>query len=380
MDIFFGPEQVVLRARVEKFCAAHCSAAEEALRDREPTFPTEMHRAMATSGILGHCLPRSLGGADGGPIDLCVINETLGRHSGSATNILFVNGICGALIARFGTDDQKERHVRGIAEGTTRFAFALTEPGAGSDAQAITSHAVRDGDHYVVEGTKLFTTGAAEADFILTVVRTSQEGVASKTTSLLIIPTRSKGLTISRLDKIATNDVPSCRVEYRGVRVGTSERVGPENQGWSVLMSGGSLERLSVAATCVGLAQAAFDEARAHALEREQYGQPIAKFQAIQHQLADMATEIEAMRLLTYSAAWKMEQGTTPLKEISMAKLYCSERCADIVMRGMRLLGGKAYLRESSMQRRLRESILPLYAGGTVEIQRNLIARALGLA
>src|SRR5262249_31738561 len=112
---------------------------------------------------------------------------------------------------------------------------------------------------------------------------------------------------------------------------------------------------------------------------REQYGQPIAKFQAIQHQLADMATEIEAMRLLTYSAAWKTANGTTPTKEISMAKLYCSERVVDIVMRGMRLLGGRAYLQESAMPRRLRQCLLPLYAGGTVEIQRNLIARALGV-
>lgn len=379
MDFLLGPEHTALRAKIEAFCESHCNAAQEAARDRQPAFPAELHRALATSGILGHCLPRDHGGAGGGPIDLCVINETLARYSTTATTLLFINGICGALIGLSGTEEQKQRYVRRIAAGELRFAFALTEPGAGSDVASIASQAVRDGDHYVVDGTKLFTTGAADADYILTVVRTSPEGRASKATSLLIVPARGEGIAITKLDKLANNDVPSCRVELRGVRVALTDRLGAENQGWALLMMGGALERLSVAATCVGISQAAFDEAKAHVLTREQHGQPIAKFQAIQHQLADMATEIEAMRLLTYSAAWKAARGLLPAKEISMAKLYGSERAADIVLRGMRLLGGKAYLSESPMQRRLRECLLGFYAGGTVEIQRNLIAKALGL-
>ena len=144
-------------------------------------------------------------------------------------------------------------------------------------------------------------------------------------------------------------------------------------------MMGGGLERLSVAASCVGAAQAVFEETLAHVTAREQFGQPIARFQAVQHQLADMATDIEAMRLLTYSAAWRTAAGQTPVKEVSMAKLFCGERLNAIVVRGMRLLGAKAYLEDTPMPRRLRESLLAFYAGGTMEIQRNTIAKSLGL-
>jgi alkylation response protein AidB-like acyl-CoA dehydrogenase len=379
MDFQFSPEQVTLRKRVEEFCKAHCSEAQEAERARNPAYPAEMHQAMAQSGILGHCLPKAYGGAGAGPIDLCIINETVGRYSGSAMNILFVNGVCGALISLAGNETQKQDYVRGIAEGKLRFAFALTEPDAGSDAAGIRCQAVANGDQYVINGTKLYTTGAADADYILTVARTSPEGKASRGTSILIVPTTTAGLTVTPMDKIAGNDIASCRVVYQDVKIPVTQRLGAENQGWSTLMLGGALERLTVASSCIGAAQGAFDEALAHVQAREQYGQPVARFQSIQHQLADMATEIEAMRLLTYSAAWRTQQGMMPAREISMAKLYCSEKLNEIVMRGMRLLGGKAYLNETAMPRRQREALLSLFAGGTVEIQRNLIAKTLGL-
>ncbi|MDR3416137.1 MAG: acyl-CoA/acyl-ACP dehydrogenase [Nevskia sp.] len=379
MNFHFSKEQEALRDRVVAFCAAHCPTEGEARRDRHPAYPAELHQAMATAGILGHCLPAAYDGGGGGTVDLCVINEEVARHSTSASNILFVNGICGALIGLAGSEEQKQRYVRGIAGGGVRFAFALTEPGAGSDAAAIQLGAVRDTDGYLLNGTKLYTTGAADADFILTAARTATEGKASRGTSLLIVPRQSAGLTITPLDKIAGNDVASCRIEYRDVRVARDACLGGENQGWSFLMLGGGLERLTVAASCVGLARAAFEEALAYVNTREQFGQPVARFQAIQHQLADMATRIEAMRLLTYSAAWKIAQGLPAIKEVSMAKVFAAEGVNEIVMNGMRLLGAKAYLNETPMQRRMRESLLALYAGGTCEIQRNVIARSLGL-
>lgn len=379
MDFTLTAAQTALRERVAEFCRIHCSPEQEARRDREPAYPAQLHQAMADAGILGHCLPAAYGGGGGGPVELCLLNEELGRHSTSATNILFINGIAGALISLAGREEQKQHHVRGIAQGTVRFAFALTEPGAGSDAAGIRTQALADGEGYVVNGTKLYTTGAADADFILTVVRTSMEGKASRGTSLLIVPRRSPGLTVTPLDKIAGNDVASCRVEYRDVRVERGACLGAENQGWSVLMLGGGLERLSVAASCVGMARAVLDETLAHVSAREQFGQPVSAFQAVQHQLADMATRAEAMRLLTYSAAWKVAQGITAVKEVSMAKVFASEGINQIVTNGMRLLGAKAYLSDTPMPRRLRESLLALYAGGTAEIQRNLIARSLGV-
>lgn len=379
MDFALSPEQAALAERVAAFCREHCTEAHAAALDRAPRFPAELHHALAASGLLGWCLPAAYGGADGGPIELCVINEGLGRHSSAATNLHFVNGVSAALIALGGTEAQKAEYVRGVAEGRVRFAFALTEPGAGSDAAAIATRAVRDGDAYVVEGTKLYTTGAAEADYILTVVRSRPDGKASQGTSLLAVPRDAPGLTVTPLEKIAGGCVASCRVEYDRVRVAAAQRVGPEHGGWPILMTGGGLERLVVAASSVGAAQAVLEEVTAHVTTREQFGQPVSRFQAVQHQLADMATEIDAMRLLTYRAAWMAAQGTAGPREVSMAKLYASERLAEIAMRGMRLLGGRAYFTETPMPRRLREAMLALYAGGTVEIQRNAIARSLGL-
>lgn len=379
MDFALSTEQTALRERVSEFCRMHCRPEQEATRDRERGYPSDLHRAMAEAGILGYCLPQAYGGSGGGPVELCLINEELGRHSTSATNILFINGICAALISLAGREDQKQHYVSGIAQGRLRFAFALSEPGAGSDAAGIQARAVRDGGSYVINGTKLYTTGAADADFILTVVRTAMEGKASRGTSLLIVPRQSAGLTVTPLEKIAGNNIASCRVDYQDVRIVQSACLGGEHQGWSVLMLGGSLERLSVAASCVGMARAVFDEALAHVTAREQFGQPVSQFQAIQHQLADMATRTEAMRLLTYSAAWKVAQGVAAVKEVSMAKVFASEGINEIVSYGMRLLGAKAYLNDTPMPRRLRESLLALYAGGTAEIQRNLIARSLGI-
>jgi alkylation response protein AidB-like acyl-CoA dehydrogenase len=220
--------------------------------------------------------------------------------------------------------------------------------------------------------------GALDADYILTAVRSDPEARPSRGISLFLVPRETPGLHIAPMEKIAGNAIASCRVTYDGVQVTKDALLGAENGAWPMLMLGGGFERVVVAASAVGAAAAALDEMLHFAREREQFGQPIGGFQAIQHQLADVATEIEAARLLVYRAAWQIDGGQQPVKEVSMAKLYASERLTEILMRGMRLLGGRAYLAETPMPRRLREAMLGLYAGGTAEIQRNLIARQLG--
>jgi hypothetical protein len=199
MDFGLTAEHAALQERVERFCKEHCTEAHAAALDREPGYPVELHHALADAGLLGWCLPAAYGGRDGGPIEACLVNEGLGRHSSAATNVLFINGVAAALVAFAGTEEQKQDYVRGVASGALRFAFALTEPGAGSDAAAIATRAVRDGDHYVVHGTKLYTTGARDADYILTVVRTRLEGKASQGTSLLVVPRPAPGLTVTPL-------------------------------------------------------------------------------------------------------------------------------------------------------------------------------------
>ena len=379
MDFDLTAEQTALRERAEVFCREHCTEADAAMRDRDRVYPESLHRALAASGLLAACLPAAYGGGAGGPVEWCLVNEVLARHSAAAMLLLLANGITAALITLGGSEAQKERYLPGVGDGRVRFAFALTEPGAGSDTAAISTRAVRLDDGYVVEGTKLYTTAADTADFILTVVRTRPDGTAAQGTSLLAVPRRMAGVRVTPLDKIAVNGVAACRVQYDDVQLPLDACVGTEDGAWSLLTVASSLERLAVAAASAGMAQAILDDVTTHGRAREQFGRPLSQFQAIQHQLADMASEVDAMRLLTYRAAWLTARGRVRPKEVSMAKLYASERLIDIAVRGMRLLGGRAYFTDSPMPRRLREALLTLYMGETAEIQRNVVAKGMGL-
>jgi alkylation response protein AidB-like acyl-CoA dehydrogenase len=379
VDFKLDPPQQALRSRVIAFADAHLDSAAAATLDRHPRYPDELHAALAKAGLLGHCLPQEFGGGGGNVMDAVLINQALGGHGDAAVNILFVNFIGAALVNLIGSKAQKQDIIPAVARGDLRLAFALTEPDAGSDAGSIQCRADRDGDAYTLRGVKLYTTGAQQADFILTVALTDPAARAKRGASLFLVPGKAEGLTVAPLDKIAGNAVSSCRVTYEGVQVGADALLGPQNGAWTPLMAGAGLERVLVAASCLGRAERVLHEAIAFVRDRQQFGQPIGSFQAIQHQLADMATDTEAMRWLVYHAASLIDRGELPVKEVSMAKLYCAEHLNEIVNRGMRLLGGRAYLRDQSMERHLRESLLGLYAGGTAEMQRNLIARQLGL-
>lgn len=374
MDFNFSDEQLKLRKSVENFCARHCTETAARELDEHPHFPEALHAALADAGILGHCLPVEHGGGGGGMIDLAIITELLGGSSDAAVNLFFVNFICMALITQCGNEEQTQRFVKGVANGSLCMAFALTEPEAGSDAGAILSRAEKCQEGYIVSGTKFYTTGAPQADFILTVALTDPDAGAKRGSGLFLVPAASEGLEIQPMEKLAGNAVASCQVTYKDVRVPSSALLGAENKAWQALMIGAGLERLLVAASCLGRATRVLGEVVEFARNREQFGKPISSFQAIQHQIVDMATSIEAMHWLVYSTAWRLERGQMPIKEICMAKLFCSEQLNEIVNHGMRLFGGRGYLSEFSMQRHLRESFLGLYAGGTAEIQRNIIA------
>lgn len=341
-------------------------------------FPDAAYRRLCEKGLLGAALPESAGGTAGGLTAGVLVAEALARHVPELVSPFTVNLACAVLILAAGSEAQRARWLRPLSAGRLRAAFALTEPEAGSDAAAIQTRAAACGDGYELTGTKLFTTGAADCDFILTVVRTPGEESARPGFGVFLVPPDAPGLRVTPLRKIGGNHHASCRVEYAGVRVPSENRLGSEDAAWQGLRLAAGAERLLTAAASVGAAEAAFEEARAFVRTREQFGQPIAQFQAVQHRLADMATEVEAMRWLTYRAAWSADrQGPAAAVPVSMAKLYCTERVQQIVLDGMRLLGGRAYLEETPMAGRQREALLGLYAGGTNEIQRNLIARVL---
>jgi len=384
VDFTLTEAQLELASRVRKFVQSHCSAEIGARLDDGTADARELYRALGREGILAVPLPREYGGLGGGLTEVAIVNEELARGNGTAVNLFCVNAVFAGLnIAQNGSEAQKNRWLPAIARGEAMAAFALTEPHAGSDAAKIRMSARRtaEGD-FVLDGTKMFTTGAAQADVIIAVLRTRPDGPAKEGTSVILVPAGTPGVEIRPLPKLAGNAYSSCEVRFDGTRVPADQVLGgPDavDTGWMQLLSGVDLERLCVAASSLGLAEAVYEVSANYARTREAFGQPIAKFQAIQHLLVDMATEIEAMRWLVFHAAWLRDRGEISFREVCMAKLFCSERAVEIASRGMKVFGGYAYLGEYPVQRMLRESFLSIYAGGTSEIMKNTIGRLLGL-
>jgi alkylation response protein AidB-like acyl-CoA dehydrogenase len=379
VDFGLGQCQRDLADRVEQVCRTHCSPEQESRREASPEFPDELYRALASAGILGCTLPAEYGGDDGGFVDRCVIAETLGRFSATAVSIYFVANICATMIAEAGTAAQRAEILPALASGDMRLAFALTEPQAGSDAGAIAARAVRDGDHVVLGGTKLFTTGARDADYILTVARTSPDQKASRGSSIFLVPADSAGLRIESLPKIASTSHATCQLRYESVRVRRDAVLGQWDEAWPLLIHGSAVERLCIAAWLSGMARTVVNDLIQFARDRVQFGQPISRFQAVQHQIADMATDAQAMRWMIYHAAWQADRQPPAALAVNMAKVFNTQTAHRIVGTAMRLTGGRAFFADSALPRLLRESTFAFYAGGTLEIQRNVIARELGL-
>jgi alkylation response protein AidB-like acyl-CoA dehydrogenase len=373
--------QQKLQQKIAEFCALECPPEFETSLDQSDAFPEDLYRKMADNGFFRISFPAKYGGTDGNILDVVLIAEQLATSSYTAVNMYLVNVVfAGMIILNCGNDEQKDEFIPRLLKGELKFSFALTEPEAGSDARSIKTFALDQGDHFYITGTKYWTTGATVADYIITVVLTGQDADPSKVMSVFIVPTRSSGLKITPIHKLAGNAYPSCEVTYRDVAIPKENILGgPEwlNNGLLQLFQTADLERICVAASCLGGAGTILKECAEFSKTRQQFNKPIIKFQAIQHVLADMATQVEAMRWITYHAAWMKSAGKDCFREICMAKLFCSETLNDIARKGMQIFGGRGYSMEYRMQRYLRESYLSLYAGGTSEIQKNVIARFL---
>ena len=374
-------EQHTLQQKIVDFCAHECPPEFETSLEQSEAFPENLYQKMADNGFLKISFPKEYGGIDGNIMDIVLIAEQLAKNSYTAVNIYLVNVVfAGMIILNCGNDAQKKELLPKLLKGDLKFSFALTEPEAGSDARSIKTSAIEQGDHFLINGTKYWTTGASVADYIITVVLTSPETDQSKLMSVFIVPTKSEGLKITPIPKLAGNAYPSCEVKFQNVSIAKENILGGIewlNNGILQLFQTAEYERICVAASCLGGAATILKECTEFAKTRQQFNKPIIKFQAIQHALADIATQIEAMRWMTYHAAWMKSMGKDCFKEICMAKLFCSETLNDIARKGMQIFGGRGYSMEYRMQRYLRESYLSLYAGGTSEIQKNVIARSL---
>jgi short/branched chain acyl-CoA dehydrogenase len=370
-------EQELVRDTVRDFAESRIAPVAAEL-DREHRFPYDLVAELAELGLMGMTVPEEYGGAGADALSYAIAVEELTRIDSSVAITVAAHHSLGTLpILYFGNDEQKREWLPQLASGQKLAAFGLTEPGAGSDAGATrTTAELRDGQ-WIINGSKLFITNAG-TDITACVTITARTG--EDETSNLIIPNGTPGYEISGpLEKMGWHASDTRELSFRDCAVPEGNLLGPRGEGFNQfleILDGG---RISVAAMGVGLAQGAYDLAAAYAQEREQFGRPIAKFQAVQFRLVDMATEIAAGRNLVYSAAWTKDQGRPFGKEAAIAKLYTGEMSNRVVNWALQVHGGYGYMDEYAISRLYRDQKILEIGEGTNEIQRMVIARHLGL-
>jgi alkylation response protein AidB-like acyl-CoA dehydrogenase len=378
MDFALTEEHKALRSTLRDFFEREAPIDVVAKHDRDEEFNQDLYLKAAQLGLCGLAISEEFGGSNADQISICIAVEEVARATAAlAYAWLPTATFCAKGIDRFGTDEQRKEILPRVAAGDVRIAMGLTEPEAGSDLTGLVTRATRDGDDFVVRGQKVFTTGADTADYIFAFVRTDPGSTSSKGLSVLLVPRDSPGVTVRPLRKLAGQATHTCEVFLDDVRVPSTALVGELGKGRDIIFELMNGERIYVGAEGTGLCQGALDMALKYAKQRVQFGKAIIEHQAVAHLLADMAMDVETSRLITYQAAWKLDQGLDCTLEASMAKVYGSEagtRCAN---RGMQILGGYSYMVEYGMERYWRETKLYEIAGGTNQIMRNIIGQQL---
>ncbi|MER7366394.1 acyl-CoA dehydrogenase family protein [Nonomuraea wenchangensis] len=342
-------------------------------------YPAEIIDKMKQMGLFGLSVPEEYGGMGADMVSFALVFEEIARGWMGVAGTIGSHSLACWMINRHGTEEQRRLYLKDLATGARRTAIALTEPGAGTDLQGIQTRAVRDGDHYVVTGTKTWITNARHADPLPVLVKTSITEPAHKGMSVLLVDPSSPGFSVSRdLPKLGYKGTETCEVVLDEVRVPVSALLGGvEGRGMQQVLGGLEIGRVNIAARAVGVAQAAYDAALSYARQRTAFGQPIADFQAVQLKLADLATEIQAARLLTYWAASRADDGRRVDMEAGMAKYFASEVALKASLESMRIHGGYGYSQEFVVERLYRDAPLMAIGEGTNDVQRLVIARAL---
>jgi hypothetical protein len=377
MDLRLTEQQELLRRTVREFAEAeirpHVMEWDEAQQ-----FSMDLLPKLAALGLTGVQFPEQYGGAGMSAIEYCLCIEELARVDPSVSlSVAAHNGLCAAQIFMFGSEVQKERYLVPLAQGEQIGAWGLTEPGAGSDAAATRTTAVRDGDAWVLNGSKTFITHGSVGDVMVVMAVTNRDR-GPKGISAFIVERGTPGMTAGRKeDKLGMRASDTSEVVFERCRVPADHLLGEEGQGFINALQVLDAGRIGIAALAVGLAQGAFEAARDYAAERRQFGQPIASFQAIQWKLADNATRIEAARLLTYRAAYLKDAGRRTTLESAMAKLYSSEIAVRAAEDAVQIHGGYGFVKDYPAEKFFRDVKLTTIGEGTSEIQRLVIARQL---
>jgi len=367
-------EQRMLEQTVREFAQAEVKPLARHL-DETGEFPRETFRKAAELGLTGVALPEEYGGAGFDQVSYAIVIEEISRVCASTGVILSVqNSLYCDPIFRYGTEEQKKRLLVPAARGEKIGCYALTEPQAGSNAAALATRAVRKGDRYVVNGTKAWITNGGVADAAIVYVNTHPEK-GEKGITALVVEKGMPGFKVGKEEKkLGINATACVELSFTDCEVPVENRIGAEGEGYKVALSTLDGGRIGIAAQAVGIAQGAFDEALQYAQQRTAFGQPIANFQAIQFMLADMATEIDAARLLTRKAAWKHDSGGRFTMEASIAKLFASEMSTRVTHKAIQVHGGYGYSREYPVERMYRDARITEIYEGTSEIQRLVIA------
>jgi len=374
----FTPEHEALRASVRAFVEKEIHPHVEEW-ERAGDFPRSLYGRMGELGFLGLKYPEEFGGTGPDVLADVIVVEELARcgSGGVAAGIGGSKDLGSYYVYRFGNDEQRKRWLAPSIAGEAIGALGVTEPDAGSDVASLRTRAVRDGDEYVVNGSKVFITNGPKADYVVTAVRTGGEGYAG--ISLLVIEAGTPGFTTRRIDTVGWRTSQTGELRFEDCRVPAANLLGAEGEGFVAIMKNFQWERIIMALGAVSSAAQILDTAIGYAREREAFGRPIAKFQVWKHRFADLATEIEAARALTYHAVRKFVAGEDALREVSMAKAMACELDWHVADECVQVHGGYGYMMEFSAQRAWRDARLGPIGGGTTEIMREIIAKTYGL-
>jgi alkylation response protein AidB-like acyl-CoA dehydrogenase len=376
MNFDLDEHHALLRQSVRDFAQAEIRPYAQEW-DREERFPTELVPKLAAMGLLGIRIPEAYGGSGMDTLAYALAIEEIARVDGSiALTVASHNGLGTGHLLAFGNEDQKRKYLTRAASGESLAAWALTEPGSGSDAAALRTTAVRDGDDWILQGTKTFITQGSVGGFCVVLARTNPNVAKQHGITAFVVDQGTPGFTASKhLRKLGCRASDTCELTFDEVRVSDAQRVGEVDHAFADTMRILDRGRVSIAAMALGLGYGALDRAIAYSKDRHAFDKPIAQFQAIQWILANAKTELDAAALLTYRAAWLSDRGVRYSKEAAMAKLFASEAASRACNGALQVHGGYGYVREFDVERHLRDAKLCEIGEGTSEIQRMVIAK-----
>ncbi|MFG6179206.1 acyl-CoA dehydrogenase family protein [Halomonas sp. THAF12] len=378
MDFALTDDQKALADAAADF--ARVELAEHAADwDARSHFPVDVIRRAGEAGFLGIYTPEEQGGLGLSRLDASLIFEQLAQGCIATTAYLTIHNMVTWMVASWGSDALRERYVSAMIAGDALGSYCLTEPGAGSDAASLKTRAVREGDEYVISGSKMFISGAGATDVLVVMARTGEPDSGAAGVSAILVPADAEGVVVGKKEeKMGWKSQPTCLISFDGVRVPVGNRLGEEGEGFKFAMKGLDGGRLNIASCSLGAAQQALTLSRDYMAERKQFGRELASFQALQFKLADMASELTAARLMVRHAAWRLDQGDPEATaHCAMAKRFATDMGFNVCNEALQLHGGYGYIREYPLERLVRDTRVHQILEGTNEIMRLIVARRL---